>query len=190
MTPRIPPVPAGTDDAEVAEAMAGAIAGADGEPLNIFLTMARHPKLMKRWLPFGGHLLARGLLPARHRELAILRTAWNCRAEYEWGHHVPISHQAGLTDNDVERVAAGPDAEGWSALEAAVLRAADELHAVARVGDATWADLAAGYDQAQLVELVMLVGQYHLVSFFLNSAGVELEPGYPGLPHDRSRSQG
>ena len=57
----------------------------DDRTINIFATLAHHPKLMKRWLVFGNHVLAKSTLPPRDRELLILRTGWNCRASYEWG---------------------------------------------------------------------------------------------------------
>src|SRR3954463_2049506 len=80
---------------------------------NIFDTLVRHPGLFRKWLPFGGKLLA-GKLPARDRELLILRTAWHCRAAYEWGQHVAIATSAGVTDDEIARLPAGPGAEGWS----------------------------------------------------------------------------
>lgn len=147
---------------------------------NLFSTLVRAPGLFRRWLPFGGKLLA-GKLPARDRELLILRTAWNCRAGYEWGHHVAIGLECGLTRDEVDRVPAGPDA-GWSDEDAVLLRATDELHSEQRLGDATWASLSSRYDEQQLIELPMLVGHYHLVAMTLNSLGVELEPGYEPLP--------
>jgi 4-carboxymuconolactone decarboxylase len=152
--------------------------------LNLFATLAHHPKLLKRWSAFGGTLLYGGELPARERELLILRTAWNCRAAYEWGQHVRIGLAAGLTRDEIGAVAAeaAGDDPGWSPGDAALLRAADELHADACIGDATWAELAATWGEAQLIEVCMLVGQYHLVAFTLNSLGVQREDGVEGLP--------
>ncbi len=147
---------------------------------NIFATLVRAPGLFRRWLPFGGKLLA-GKLPARDRELLILRTAWRCRAGYEWGHHVAIGLQSGLTRDEIDRVPEGPDG-GWPPTDAVLLRAADELHQEQRLADATWESLRARYDEQQLVELPMLVGHYHMLAMTLNSLGVELEPGYEELP--------
>ena len=179
--PRIPPLPPEERSEEVQELLAGAGVGEGGD-MNIFATFARHPKLTKRWMAFGGVLLFRGTIPERERELLILRTAYNCQAEYEWGQHVRIGKAAGLTDDEVERVVAGADADGWDPFDATLLRAADELHDDAVISDATWQQLAARYDEQQLIELTMLVGQYHLVAFALNSLRVEREPGIPGFP--------
>jgi len=182
MAPRIPPLPAEGRDPRTEEYLAS-LRQPDGTELNIFATLARHPKLFKRWSAFGGTLLYGGVLPARERELLILRTGYLCRAPYEWGQHVVIGRAAGLTDEEIARVAAGPDADGWSPDEALLLRATDELHADSRIGDATWAALAARWDDQQLIEVCMVVGQYHLVSFALNSLGVEPESDdFPALP--------
>jgi 4-carboxymuconolactone decarboxylase len=172
MSPRIPPLPEAEQDEAARELLASAGFG-DGPPLNIFLTLVRHPRLFRRWLPFGGVLLT-GSIPPRERELLILRTGHNCASDYEWHQHVRIGLDSGLTEAEVDRVRSGPDA-GWEPFDAALLRAADELHADSRVGDATWAALAERYDEKQLIELCMLVGQYHLVAFTLNSLGVEIE---------------
>ncbi|MEY2451014.1 MAG: hypothetical protein QOD92_588 [Acidimicrobiaceae bacterium] len=131
-------------------------------------------------MPFGGKLLS-GKLPSRERELLILRTGWRCQSVYEWGQHVIIGRAAGVTDDEIERLKAGPDAPGWDPFDAALVRAADELHDDACITDATWATLSARYDVAQLTEVPMVVGQYHLVSFTLNSLGVQREPGVPGF---------
>jgi alkylhydroperoxidase family enzyme len=160
------------------------VPGAEDRDMNIFATLAHHPRLLKRWSAFGGVLLYRGELPARERELLILRTAWNCHADYEWGQHVRIGLDAGLTRDEVAAVtadAAGTD-PAWSDVDAALLLAADELHADAHISDGTWAALAGRWSAAQLIEVCMVVGQYHLVAFTLNSLGVQREDGVEGLP--------
>jgi len=182
MAPRIPPLPREGRDPKTAELLE-ALSGFNGSELNIFATLAHHPRLLKRWSAFGGVLLYGGALPPRERELLILRAGYLCRAPYEWGQHVPIGLAAGLTDEEIARVAEGPDASGWSAPDALLLRATDELHADSRIGDATWADLADQWDPQQLIEICMVVGQYHLVAFTLNSLGVEPESDdFPELP--------
>ena len=166
---RIDPLP----DAELGE---------DVPRLNIFTTLARNPELFKAWIPFGGHLLTAGTLSARDRELLILRTAVNCGSPYEWGQHVRIAEAVEIDRETIDRVAAGPDVDGWSETEVALLRAADELHHDAKIGEETWNALAAAYDEKQLIEIPMLVGQYHMVAFALNSLGVEQDEGLEDLP--------
>jgi alkylhydroperoxidase family enzyme len=174
--PRIPPLADDQLDPETRERFGS------GPVLNIFRTLANHPALMKRWLVFGNHVLAKSTLPARERELLILRVGWLCRSGYEWGQHVGIGKASGLSDEEIARIAKGPDAPGWSAGDRALLRAADELHGDAFIGDATWAELAKTWSPQQLMDLVFTVGQYNLVSMALNSFGVQPEPGLPELP--------
>jgi 4-carboxymuconolactone decarboxylase len=149
---------------------------------NIFPTLARHEDLFRAWLPFGGFLLGRGVLDARERELLILRTGFNCGSDYEWGQHARIAESIGISLEEIARAADGPDAEGWSASDATLLRAADELHAAAKISEETWTELAERYDERALIEITMLVGHYHMVAFALNSTGVELDDGLDGLP--------
>ncbi|MEO8600998.1 MAG: carboxymuconolactone decarboxylase family protein [bacterium] len=179
-TPRVTPLPPAEWDDEVKEVLNAATMG-DGV-LNIFKTLARHPKLLKRWLVFGNHVLFKSTIGARERELLILRTGWNCRAEYEWGQHVVIGKQIGLSDDEIHRITVGPEAPGWDSFDAALLRAADELHREQRIGDATWKALSARYNTQQLIDVVFAVGQYTMVSMALNSLGVPLDDGVAGFP--------
>lgn len=149
--------------------------------LNIFATLAHHVRLFRRWLPFGGVLLQGGTLPERDRELVILRVAFRCGARYEWGQHVGIARAAGVTDDEIRRVATGPDVPGWSEGDAMVLRAVDELHDDFCITDDTWAALASHYSTEQLIELPMLAGHYALLAGALNSFGVQPEGALPEL---------
>jgi alkylhydroperoxidase family enzyme len=152
-----------------------------GRVFNIFGTLARHPKLLKRWMPFANHVLFKSSLPPREREILILRIGWLCQAEYEFAQHVVIGRRAGLTDAEIQRIVDGPEAAGWTPFDAALVRAVDELHANAIVSDATWRALSARYDTAQLMDVVFTVGQYNLISMALNTLGVALDPGLEGL---------
>jgi 4-carboxymuconolactone decarboxylase len=184
MSPRIPPLPPEEWGDEVKRILDVVPAGVDRRlgDNNIFPTFARHPDLFRAWLPFGGFLLTAGKLPGRDRELLILRTSVLCESSYEWGQHVRISLDGGIEREAIDRVPAGPDAEGWSAHEVALLRAADELHERSRISDDTWNALGETYDDEQLMEAAMVVGHYHMVAFALNSFGVELDEGLEPLP--------
>ncbi len=143
---------------------------------NIFKTLTRHPKLMKRWMVFANHILMKSTLPARDREILILRIGWLCNCDYEWSQHVEISRrETDLTDEEIERIKAGPEADGWNERDATLLRAVDDLHRDAMVSDAHWNKLAEFYDEQQLMDVVFTVGQYNLVSMALNSFGVPLD---------------
>jgi 4-carboxymuconolactone decarboxylase len=153
-----------------------------GPILNIFRTLAHHPKLLKRWLVFGNHILGKNSLTPRDRELAILRVGWLCQAEYEWAQHAAIALDSGIAAEEIERVARGPAAPGWTDKEVALLTAADELVRDAFIQDSTWNELASFYDKEQLLDLVFTVGQYNMVSMALNSLGVQLEAGAARFP--------
>lgn len=173
--PRVEPLIAEQLPAELQVKMGGRV-------LNIFRTLAHHPKLMKSWLVFGNHILAKSTLSPRDREIAILRVGWRCQAGYEWAQHVVIGKDAGLSDEEIERIVDGPDAPGWTAAEAALLRGTDELHDDSFVTDPTWAVLSEHYSTEQIMDFVFTVGQYHLVSMALNTFGVQLDEGLEGLP--------
>jgi 4-carboxymuconolactone decarboxylase len=182
--PRIPPLPPDEwegDIKRILEAVPGGVENRLGEN-NIFPTLARHPELFRAWLRFGGYLLTSGKLSGRDRELLILRTAVNCGSSYEWGQHVRISLAGGLERETIDRVLDGPDAAGWSEQEAALLRAADELHQGSRISDETWAKLAERYDADELIETTMVIGHYTMLAGALNSLGVELDEGLEPLP--------
>lgn len=181
--PRITPLPREQHDERVAELVASLRVHPDAPDMNLFDTLARHPRLLKRWSAFGGMLLFGGALPGRDRELLILRTAALTGADYEWAHHQELAGMVGLTSDEIARIVAGPDDVGWTAADSTLLRAADELHQDSCISDATWAGLAAVYDEPQLIEIPMIVGQYHLVAFTLRSLGIQREAGYPdGIP--------
>lgn len=150
-----------------------------GRDLNIFRVMMNHPKLTRRWTVFAGHVLHKQTLPLRERELLILRIGWLNQSEYEWAQHVEIAKRGGITGAEIERIKQGPGA-GWSAHEAALLQAADDLFENSVVSDETWAALAAKFSTEEMMDVVFTIGQYNLVSWALNSFGVPLDEFLPG----------
>src|SRR5262249_13264158 len=108
--PRVEPLPESewTDEARATIAPARATSG--GKVFNIFSTLAHRPGLLKRWMVFANHVLVKSTLPARERELLILRIGWLCRAEYEFSQHMVIGRAVGLTDEEIDRIVDGPDA--------------------------------------------------------------------------------
>lgn len=146
-----------------------------GRVLNIFRTLLHVPKGLTAFLGWGGYILSRrNSLPERERELVILRTGWLCKSGYEFAQHTRIGKECGLTQEEIVRVKAGPDAAGWTQIESDMLRACDELVSDHHVSDATWAALAELGDRGRM-DLVFTVGQYTQVSMMLNSFGVQLE---------------
>jgi hypothetical protein len=185
MTPRIAPLspPYATDVQAALDKWMPP--GAGVEPLRLFRTIVRHGLLGERMRPLGGALLGRGSLPARVRELLILRTCARCRAEYEWGVHVTaFSAAAGLEREVVEgTVLRSPGAVADSGSpDDLVLRFADELHDAAAVTEATWGRLAERFDESSLIEMLAVAGFYHLIAFVANGAQVDLEPWAERFP--------
>jgi alkylhydroperoxidase family enzyme len=124
---------------------------------------------------FNGHVLFASTLSARQRELLVLRVATLRRSRYEWAQHVLLAGDAGLTGEEVARIAEGPDAPGWSTLERAMLAGVDELVGDGEVADATWTVLARELDERQLMDLVFTVGAYEVVAMAFRSFGIELD---------------
>jgi 4-carboxymuconolactone decarboxylase len=174
--PRIQPTRNEEWTLEQAELMAPLVErGAD---FNIFRTMVREPAAFRAFMAWGNYILSRANgLPAREREIAILRTGWLCRAGYEWAQHAVIGKRVGLADAEIEAIKLGAEAPGWSAADAAILAACDELHDDQFITDSTWARLATHFDEKQRADLVYTVGQYTQVSMLLNSFGVQPDAG-------------
>lgn len=176
--PRIAPL---APDDPVAQATTVGSDRNDGKPLNIFLTLARNEGVYKAFSKLGTFLLFKGGIPAREREIVILRVGYRAQSEYEFGQHTVIGIDAGLSADEVTRLAA-PEIDGWSDDDAALLRLADELCAFDVVSDDTWQRLTKRWNDEQMMELLVLAGFYRLVSGMLNSVGVPLEPSTPGWP--------
>ncbi len=138
----------------------------------------------QRYWAYTGYFVRNATIPAREREVIILRTAWLNRGDYIWGRHNIIGQDAGLTEQEISRVTRGGDAAGWSNFDAALLRAADELYASRFISETTWNTLGERYTESQLREVVLIVGNYTQLSMFQNTLGAQLEPGIEGLPGD------
>jgi AhpD family alkylhydroperoxidase len=151
---------------------AGAVIGTG--PPNLFTTLGRHRRLFRGWLRFAGRLMPGGRLPRRESELVILRVAHLRSCRYELDHHVRLGRRAGVTAADVDRVLAGPGADGWTARERVLLEAVDELHEAGDLGDATWSALRDHLDERCAIELVLLVGHYEMLATAI--AALRIQP--------------
>ena len=174
--PRIAPL----QDDELTDEQRAALApmSAGGRPpLNIFRTLARAPKALTRFNEWGGYVLSRrNSLPAREREIVILRVGFLCKSGYEFTQHTRIALNEGLTEAEIAKIKQGADA-GWSDAAAALIRVADDLVGDHFVSDAVWAQLRSHFDEKQRMDVVFTAGQYTQVSMFLNSFGVQLDAG-------------
>lgn len=143
--------------------------------------LLRYPALAKAFLTFNNHVAAASSLSKRARELLILRIGWLRRSEYELVQHIVLARRAGLSEAEIERVQHGPDAKGWDAIDAELLRAVDELHADARIADATWKRLRTQFSTEQLMDLVFTVGCYDVLAMAFKTFDAQLEVGVAPL---------
>lgn len=146
------------------------------EPLILFRTLAHNPRVLRR-VQRGG-LLDPGSISLRLREIAILRTCAICGADYEWGVHAALFAGAAGLDDDALAATRQPstDAAPFAAEERVVLRLCDELHARAAISDDLWGELARTFTEPQIIELTVLAGLYHAISFVVNVCEIEPEP--------------
>lgn len=151
-------------------------------PLNIFRTMGNNPRVLSRMV--RGGLLDRGSVSVADRELIILRSCGLCHAQYEWGVHAAIfADQAGFNPQQLENTYASIiDPHLWSVQQLTLLQLVEQLHNHQRVTEDLWQTLEQDYSHEQLIELVMLVGLYHAVSFVVNSFQIENEVFAPQPP--------
>jgi alkylhydroperoxidase family enzyme len=175
--PRISPVAA--DAPEMLAIAPVAAQGAKGSAA--MATMLRNGPLYDVWRPLARYLNAESMIAVREREILILRVGWLARSEYEWGNHILVGRRAGLTDAEIAAIATGPDDPSWSADEGGLLSAVDDLFHRSKLSDETWQRLSARFSDAELIEIMMIIGHYVMIAFVLNSAEVQREEGVPGF---------
>lgn len=160
-------------------------------PIALFRTFVRNLPMTQAMGGWGSYELSKRLsLPMRWRELVIDRVTARCGCEYEWGVHLAyFAERVGLTADQQSSVTHGtPNDPCWPKEEAALLRAVDELHDHADISDATWSELASSLTVEQILDVVMLAGWYHAISFAANAARIPLEDGAPRFADVRERS--
>ena len=177
--PRIAPLEPPYDDeqAEVIELM--------GPPIALFRVLARRPELARGITGWGQYYLSRrSALTLRHRELVIDRVTARCGADYEWGVHVAaFGHRAGLTDDQVRSLAGGDHRDAcWpDPTDQAVLAAVDGLHDDHDLDDSTWRALVAAVGDDGALDVILVAGWYHAISYAVRALRLPLEPGTAGL---------
>jgi alkylhydroperoxidase family enzyme len=181
-SPRLTPLPPSEWSKEAGQALAPLLPPT-GRPkgenrpkgLNALGVLARYPEAALAYNTFSGQVMYGSSLSARHRELLVLRVAVVRSADYMWRQHIASAGDNDVSPDEVTRVASGPDAPEWSALERALLRSADELLADAHIGDETWALLAGELPERELMDVVFTVGAYDVLAMALRSFGVPLD---------------
>lgn len=146
----------------------------------IFLRILAHqPRLMGNVVALGGSLMYKGLLPERQREIAIFRVAVRTRCDYEWAmHRALFAQRCAITDEQLQALRAEtPTYAGWTDEEQLLIAAVDELHEQSTISGSTWQRMCAHWSPAQVLEIIILIGHYHLVAFFMNATGAGPEEG-------------
>lgn len=139
-------------------------------PAETMQILARQPDLLAPFLGWAAALALNGTLPKRDHEIVALRVAYACASDYEFWEHAAYARDAGVTDEEIAGMVL-PDHE-WNEHDALLIRAVDELDAYNHLDDGTYRELAARYDDAQLVELLFVIGQYTMLSIVANAAGL------------------
>ena len=175
--PLVPPFP------ETVQQNFDAIMPKGMPPLGIFKTLGHNPRVLDRLVK--GSLLDKGSISIAQRELVILRTCALCKAEYEWGVHVTaFGKQANFTDEQISDTVKSEITESlWHVEQRLLLDMSDQLHQTQMLDQALWRALCDHFDHAQLIELTLLAGLYHAVSFTVNAFQIELEPFAARFPH-------
>lgn len=181
IAPLLPPY-----EPEIATALAKWMPPGSGfEPLTLFRTLYQNPQLSNRMRPLGAGILgSQSSLERREREIVIDRTCARCGCEYEWGVHVAAFGTAvGLDRTQLEDTASETINKAlWSERELMLIRLVDELHETATISDAVWEQLVAIWSTAQLLEVIIIVGWYHLISFVANATHIDYEPWATRFP--------
>jgi len=147
----------------------------NGRPLNIHSLMANHPRLLNAWWDLRNYSVNGGDLEQRHCELAILRVAVHLDSWYEWAAHVDRGLACGLTLTEIERVTDGPGADGWTAQEAALLTAIDDLAENQAIAESTLQKLHEHFTQQQVMDMILLYGMYNTLACMIKTWGLELD---------------
>lgn len=149
----------------------GIFKNADANP--VLRTFAHHPQLADVFSPLNIHLLSTSTLPVKERQIAIMRTAWLTKAVYMWSSHLQTSVSCGLSPEMYGPIQNGPDDPYFTDFERVVLRAAEDLVTDRKVSDGNWAELAAEWDEKQLLDFLFTVGCYVMIAGVMRSTGVE-----------------
>ena len=154
------------------------MAGASTEPLKLFRALAHNRDLAGRVRALGAGFLGRSSsLHPRDREIVIHRVCARCGCEYEWGVHAAFfAAQQGIEEQTLNATVLASSAHPvWSSRERLLVRLVDELHDTSHVSEDLWSGVSAQWNTVQILEILMMAGFYHAISFVANAARVPLE---------------
>lgn len=190
-TPRIAPLPRSewTDQArDVFAYWEGDAARENGSRSNTMMTLANHPPLALASLDLGRYFMTQAKISPRQLKIIVLRVAHRYGSTYQWTHNALGAQQLGMTAAEVERIKAGPDAEGWSAQDSDLLRLIDEVGNGGRVSEETWAAISQHMDREQIMDTIHAIGYFTMVAWGLITMGVQVEPDFADFSRNRAKT--
>lgn len=149
-----------------------------GPKLNIVLTLAHHPELATAYRQLGRQMVVNSTLPDREKEIAVLRTSYLLKCDYEFNKHARAARHAGVSRDEIEAIKVGPQSPDLSSFDQTLVRAVDQLVQDTTIDDPTWAELAERFDRRQLLDLLFAVGGYTMLAMVIGAVRVEQEPQY------------
>jgi alkylhydroperoxidase family enzyme len=152
----------------------GIFSNADKNP--VLLTFAHHPKLAEVFSQFNIHLLSTSTLPVKQRQIAIMRTAWICKANYMWSSHLNTSVVCGLSPDMFRPIQVGADDPYFTEFERSVIRATEEIVRDHKISDTNWQALMAEWNNQQMLDFLFTVGAYVAIAGVMRSTGAQRTP--------------
>ncbi len=174
------PTPSLTDPAAWPSALAGVRAQL-GTPLNIHRMLANRPEMLAAWWPFRNFVVHDSCLATRAKEIVILRVAHLARGDYEWRHHVRLAMEAGLSEAEVARIQAGPEAEGWPDAERALVEAVDQCFDRHGLSEPVIDSLTSHFGPNAAYDVLATVGMYNMLALMTNSFQVPMDAVGPSF---------
>ena len=171
---------------EVREFLEATIGAEKAATLNMPRTFARHPLLSRAILDFGRNVQESAEIPARLREIVIMRVVWLYRSDFLWGQHNRVMRRLGMGEEHIQAIKAGSDDPLWSADERSVLRAVEELTRTRELADGAWKALSDRFSSRQILDILTILGQYSMLGLVFNAIGLQLEPQFKEFALERS----
>ncbi|TCM18767.1 alkylhydroperoxidase family enzyme [Novosphingobium sp. PhB165] len=157
----------------------GFFKNADRNP--VLMTFAHHPQLGDLFSQFNVHLLSTSTLPVKERQIAIMRTAWLCKARYMWSSHLNTSMLCGLSPEMFRPLQVGADDPYFTEFECSVIRATEDLVERHEVSPENWAALREEWDERQMLDFLFTVGAYVALAGVMRSTGVQRDDNLRAL---------
>jgi 4-carboxymuconolactone decarboxylase len=144
--------------------------------LNVAKMIANSEPCFKAFGQLGGALFNQAKLDPKLREIAILKTAKASHSVYEWTQHVPAARHVGVTEEQIAAIEHWRAAKCFSELERLVMQLTDEVAINVKGKRETVEALKQHLSPAEIVELILTIGNWGMVARLLETLEVDLEP--------------